>query len=78
MDDIKRKRCLIIGVSGGLGSVLAEILAENNAGVVDGIGNGSSQDLPLRKNLCYKDDDYKNQLEFNDYDLVFDAADGEA
>ena len=78
LDDLKRKRCLIIGVSGGLGSILAEILAENNAGVIDGIGNGTPNDLPLRKNLSYKDENYKIQLELDDYDLVFDAADGSA
>jgi len=78
LDDLKRKRCLIIGVSGGLGSILAEILAEHNAGVIDGIGNGTPNDLPLRKNLSYKDENYKSQLELDDYDLVFDAADGSA
>ena len=80
LTDLKRKRCLVIGASGGVGSLLVQILNENGAGVIDGIAGSISalEPLPLRKAISYKVDDYKSELKQNDYDFVFDCADGKA
>ena len=74
------KRCLVIGATGGIGSLLVQILNQNNSKFIDGIG-GNQEDLeklPLRKKLNYKNELYKSELEQNDYDFIFDCADGTA
>ena len=80
LEDLAKRRCLVIGATGGIGSILVQILEQNGAQLIDGIGSSLSDmdQLPLRKRLSYKDPDFKDKLTENDYDFVFDAADGKA
>jgi len=70
---------LIIGVTGGLGSLISEILKFSGANV-DGIGSQIEwlNQSNLNKYYNYKNNNYKNEMsrDRKSYDFVFDAADG--
>lgn len=78
MKDFKSKKVLIIGATGGLGTVLAQLLAQYHA-TVDVIGGfGVDKIENARSRLSYHTKGYQNELDDNEYDYVFDCADGKA
>ena len=78
LKDFKSKKILIIGATGGLGTVLAQLLVQNHA-TVDCIGGfGVDKMENVRSRLSYHTNGYQNELDDNEYDYVFDCADGKA
>ncbi|CBY36207.1 unnamed protein product, partial [Oikopleura dioica] len=78
LKDFKSKKVLIIGATGGLGTVLAQLLVQYQAtvDVIGGIGVDKIENV--RSRLSYHINDYQSELEDNEYDYVFDCADGKA
>ena len=68
---------MVIGVTGGLGSLISNII-QLNGGIVDGIGghNEWMNDMELNQYYNYHDKLYKDKISEDHYDFIFDAADG--
>ena len=77
LSDVRGKNVLIVGATGGLGSLAVQYL--NAAGAnVDGIASQNEwlEKLPLQRYFNYSNKNFKNELEEDYYDLVLDCADG--
>ena len=67
----------MIGATGGLGSLATKILKANGA-KVDGVGSNQKwlNSLELERTFDYNMSSYRDTLEVDAYDYVFDCADG--
>ena len=77
MNKFSNSKVLIIGATGGLGSLATKILQANCA-KVDGVGSNQKwlDDLELNRTFDYNMSSYRDTLEVDAYDYIFDCADG--